>query len=104
MNINEPEFFNLTSITGWVYVTGGSRGIIVYRNNLNQFTAFDRHSPHNVSEGCRVAVLEDDITIKDECSESTWLIIDGSVISGPTTQGLKQYNTQCAGTILRAFN
>ncbi len=104
ININSASFFELTNITGWVYTTGGSRGIIIYRNNIDQFTAFDRHSPYNVNQGCRVEVLEDNITIKDECSESTWLILDGSVISGPAAQPLKQYNTQFNGSILRVFN
>ncbi len=104
ININQASFFELTNITGWVYVSGGSRGIIIYRNNIDQFTAFDRHSPYNVDEGCRVSVLEDNITIKDECSESTWLILDGSLISGPAVQPLKQYSTQFNGSILRIRN
>jgi hypothetical protein len=104
VNINNASYFELTNITGWVYVTGGSRGIIIYRNNIDQFTAFDRHAPYNAEEGCRVFVLEDDITLKDECSESSWLILDGSLISGPAEQPLKQYSTQFSGSTLRVYN
>lgn len=104
VNINNASYFELTNITGWVYVTGGSRGIIIYRNNIDQFTALDRHSPYNAEEGCRVFVLEDEITLKDECSESSWLILDGSLISGPAEQPLKQYSTQFNGSILRVYN
>jgi hypothetical protein len=104
VNINNASYFELTNITGWVYVTGGSRGIIIYRNNIDQFTAFDRHAPYNAEEGCRVFVLEDDITLKDECSESSWLILDGRLISGPAEQPLKQYSTQFSGSTLRVYN
>ena len=104
ININEPSFFNLTNITGWVYVTGGSQGILIYRNNIDQFTAYDRHTPYNVDDNCRVSVEEDGITVKDECGDSSWLIIDGSIISGPASQPLKQYNTQFSGSLLRVFN
>jgi len=104
ININEPAFFDLTNITGWVYVTGGSRGILIYRNNLDQFTAFDRHSPFEVDQNCQVSVLEDNFTVADPCSESTWLILDGTILTGPTSWPLKQYSTQFNGSILRVFN
>lgn len=105
VNLNEPSFFELTNITGWLYVTGGSRGIIIYRNNIDQFSAYERHSPYNVDEGCRASVNEEDqVVIEDECSDSTWLIVDGSVITGPAVQPLKQYNTQLTGSILRVYN
>jgi len=104
ININEPSFFNLTNITGWEYVTGGSRGILIYRNNLDQFTAFDRHSPFEVDQNCQVSVLEDNLTVADPCSESTWLILDGTILTGPTSWPLKQYSTQFNGSILRVFN
>ena len=104
ININDASYFELTSITGWVYVTGGSRGIIIYRNNIDQFTAFDRHAPYNVGDGCRVFVEEDEITLQDECSDSSWLILDGSLISGPAEQPLKQYSTNLSGSILRVTN
>lgn len=104
ININEPAFFELTNITGWIYVTGGSRGILIYRNNIDQFTAYDRHSPFEVENACRVDVLEDDFTVQDPCSDSSWALLDGTILSGPTTWPLKQYNTQFNGSILRVFN
>jgi len=104
ININEATFFELTNITGWVYVLGGSNGILIYRNNIDQFTAFDRHVPFEVDEFCQADVLEDNLTVKDECSESSWLILDGTILSGPTTQPLKQYSTSFNGSLLRVFN
>ncbi len=104
LNLTEPSLFNLTNITGWIYTSGGSRGILIYRNNIDQFTAFDRHSPFEVENNCQVSVLEDNFTVADPCSESSWLLLDGTILSGPATWPLKQYSTQFNGTILRVFN
>lgn len=104
INLNEPQWFNLTSITGWEYVTGGSRGIVIYRHTLDEFVAYDRHSTYNVGEGCRVSVEDDNITLADECSESEWLIIDGSVLQGPATVPLQAYNTTFNDPFLRIYN
>lgn len=104
ININEPQWFNLISVTGWEYVTGGSRGIVIYRHTLDEFVAYDRHSTHNVDDGCRVEVADDNITLDDECSDSQWLIIDGSVLSGPATVPLQPYNTTFNDPFLRIYN
>lgn len=104
LNVNEPQFFDLTVPTGWVYITGGSRGVIIYRNSQDEFTAMDRHSPYNVSAGCAVTVSGDNVVIDDPCSDSQWIIVDGSILTGPTDQPLKQYRTQWNPPFLRIFN
>ena len=35
-NLNNPEFVHLQVDNGWTYVSGGSRGIIIYRNSANE--------------------------------------------------------------------
>lgn len=104
LNVNEPQFFDLTVPTGWVYITGGSRGVIIYRNSQDEWTAMDRHSPYNVPAGCAVTVSDDNVVIEDPCSDSQWLIVDGSILNGPTDQPLKQYRTQWTPPYLRIYN
>lgn len=104
INLNEPQWFNLVSITGWEYLTGGSKGIVIYRHTLDEFVAFDRHSTYNVGEGCRVEVSDDNITLEDECSDSQWLIIDGSILQGPASVPLQAYNTTFNDPYLRIYN
>jgi hypothetical protein len=104
ININNPAYFDLSIPAGWVYLTGGSRGILVYRNTMDEFTAYDRHSTYNIDEYCRVSVQDDNVSVKDECSDSQWLIIDGSVMQGPAFIPLQQYNTTYTAPILRIFN
>lgn len=106
VNLNNPQFLDLTYVSGWEYLTGGSLGIIVYRSSQNEFVAFDRHSPYQPDEQCRVSVSDDNITIIDDpdCSTSSWLIIDGSLISGPAATGLQPYNTSFNDPYLRIYN
>lgn len=104
ININEPAFFNLTSVGGHETIVGGSLGIIIYRNGFDEFSAIERHVPYNVNENCQVAILDDEVTLDDPCSESQWLIIDGSILNGPTSKNLLQYDTSFNNPILRIFN
>ena len=50
LSINLPEFFNLNNPGGWMYLNGGVGGILLYRQNLEQFIAYDRASPFNPNE------------------------------------------------------
>lgn len=92
ININEPAFFNLTVPTGWVYVTGGSRGIIIYRKSSTEFIALERHSTFEPQNNCATAVESSNLIIKDPCSDSKWLISDGSVVNGPASRPLILYD------------
>jgi len=92
VNINQPAFFDLTVPTGWVYLTGGSRGILLYRINPEEFIAFERHSPFEPENNCSVAVDDDGVIVSDPCSESSWLITDGSIVTGPTAFPLITYD------------
>ena len=105
ININNPAYNDLAVPGGWLYLTGGSRGIIVYRNTIDTFTALDRHCPYQPQDLCQVAVDSTEITARDTaCCGSAFLIIDGSVTQGPSALGLQQYNTTFNGTTLRIFN
>jgi hypothetical protein len=106
ININDPQFIDLVPVTGWEYLTGGASGLIVYRFSQDEFRAYDRRSTYQPEDGCRVSVSEDNITIRDDslCSQSSWLIVDGSVITGPAAAPLQQYNTSFNPPFLRIFN
>ena len=91
--INNPEYFDLGTPGGWMYITGGVGGILLYRQNFDQFIAYDRASPFNPTSDCPIEVTNDNIIISDPCSKSLFLITDGSVFQGPATQALMRYNT-----------
>lgn len=104
LNLNLPQYNDLNFIGGWVYLNGGSLGIIAHRNGQDQFRAYDRHAPHNTAENCRVEVDSTGIVIFDPCSESEWLINDGQVLKGPANYPLVEYRTSYDGLTLRIFN
>jgi len=109
---NSTQFINLNTVGGHEYLTANppSRGVIVYRISVDEFVAFERTCPHDPDACCdenscsRLNVEEDGIIIKDACCESTYLILDGSNVSGPSVKPLKQYFTSYNGKILHIYN
>jgi hypothetical protein len=104
INIYQPDFFNLTVPSGWVYITGGSRGIIVFRKSNNEFVALERHSPDQPEDNCAVVVDDDNVLVSDPCSDSQWLISDGTIVQGPTTFALETYQASFQDPILYITN
>jgi hypothetical protein len=107
IDINLPSYSNLSGVGGWAYVNGGSRGIIVYRRALDEFVAFDRHSPADPEGTCFLPLFPDNdnfLQLKDTCNNATFSLYDGSPISN-SQFGLRQYRTVFNGTdLLRIYN
>ncbi|HRH70981.1 MAG: hypothetical protein JNL43_05865 [Flavobacteriales bacterium] len=105
INVNNPSYIDLSVPGGWLYLSGGSQGLIVYRASNDEFVALDRHCPYQPTELCRVVVDESEIQARDTtCCHSSFLITDGSVLEGPAALNLQRYNTSFNGTILRIYN
>jgi len=107
LSLNLPEFSSLAVQNGWIEVSGGSRGIIIYRRSQDEFVAFDRHCTYKVSEGCRIDVdTETGITANCPCCNSVFSIYDGIPVSGTATVTLLDYRTgyNANTNILRVFN
>ena len=105
LNVNNPSYADLAVPGGWLYLTGGSLGIIVYRSTPETFVAFDRHCPYQTADLCRVFVDDSELIARDTlCCGSAFLITDGSVVQGPAALNLQRYNTTFNGTTLRIFN
>jgi nitrite reductase/ring-hydroxylating ferredoxin subunit len=105
ININNPAYNDLAVPGGWLYLTGGSMGIIVYRKTIDEFVAMDRLCMYQPTQSCRVHVDDTGIIARDTtCCGSAYVITDGSVTEGPSVLGLVRYNTTFNGTTLRIFN
>ncbi len=101
---SDPAYNKLQIPGGWVYVTGGSMGIIIYRVSENTFNAIDRHSTYLPDNRCRVYVDNTQVTAIDSCSGSKWVITDGSVMNGPASQPLQKYACYWDGYTLTIKN
>jgi len=100
------SFYNeLTSVGGYVYVTGGYKGILIYRLSMDEFLAYDRCCSYNPQDPCeRIEMQESGLTMIDSCCGSRFLILDGSPIQGPATKSLRPYMTLFDGQYLRVYN
>ena len=107
LNLNLPEYNTLINPGGWLYLTGGSRGVVVYRISNDEFVAFDRHCTYNVPERCRVSMEDSGVTLKDEqCCGSVFDMFTGGVLEGPADRGLQSFRTFYSSetNTLRIFN
>ncbi len=107
IDINLPTYIALTGVSGWAYVNGGSKGIIVFRRSTDEFVAFDRHSPADPDGTCPRPLTPDPdnfLTLVDSCNNATFSLYDGSPISN-SEFGLRVFQTSFNGTnSLRIFN
>jgi len=102
---NSTEYLELNAVGGWVTVTGGYRGIIIYRKSVSEFMAFERACPYDWEQtDARVEVEASGLTALCPSCKSKYIIIDGTPYEGPTTYPLKQYQTQYDGNQLYIFN
>lgn len=105
LDINSTMYIELNTIGGWVYLTGGYKGILVYRISVDEFVAYDRACPYDPFETCaRITMDPSGLTVSDSCCTSQFGILDGSVIKGPATIPLKRYNTYFDGSVLSVSN
>ena len=105
MHTTDPQFIELNAVNSWIYLTGGSRGIIVYKVSNDQFRAFDRHCTFQPENSCALVSVEtNNISAIDDCCGSQFLITDGSVLRSPAVMPLKEYNTSFDGATLRIYN
>ncbi len=98
LNLDLPAYVALNSPGGYAYVNGGSRGIVVYRN-FDEFIALDRHSTINSDMECAVVDVNPDnpFELIDTCSNTTYSILTGVVLSGSAQFALRRYNAQWDG-------
>jgi nitrite reductase/ring-hydroxylating ferredoxin subunit len=100
----DPAFAPLNATSGYAYVAGGSKGIIIFRKSQTEFMAYDRHCTYKVADGNFVTVDASGLLAEDAACGSKFLITDGSPNQGPALNSLKQYQTAFDGTVLHIFN
>jgi len=105
INPNSTQFIELNHIGGSVPVTGGYRGIIIYRKTENEFMAFDRACAYDpTADSAQVRIESSMITCYCPKCKSKYILIDGTPFEGPSRWALKQYRTNYDGTYLYVSN
>ncbi len=107
IDMNLPSYDDLLGVGGYAYLNAGSRGVIIYRRGIEDFVAFDRHSPADPDGVCATPLTPDAdnfLILNDECSGAQFSLYDGSPISG-SEFGLRQYVVAWGGSnTLRIYN
>lgn len=105
LSTTDIAFNDLNAVGGWIYLVGGSRGIVVYRLSIDEFMAYDRHCTYTPSESCaKIEVDQSGIIAEDPCCGSLFILTDGSVAGDPASIPLKRYQTSFDGNLLHIYN
>lgn len=90
-----PEYAPLNSVGNSVEISGGYKGILVYHRFLNEFIAFELACTYDPLESASLVQKDSSnvIGIDYNCG-SQFYLTDGSVLEGPASKSLKQYQTE----------
>ena len=99
IDLSNPQYTNLEIVGGWMNVTGGYDGIVIYHQTTDNFLAFDRGCTYDCASNTK-AILNVQVTgfsaVCPVCG-SKFSIVSGNALSGPATLPLKQYQASFDG-------
>jgi nitrite reductase/ring-hydroxylating ferredoxin subunit len=72
---------------------GGVKGIIIYRESQDQFYAFERLCTYYPQDTCAINIDNSKTTGTCPCCNSSFSLLNGSVLNDPAQYPLKQYKT-----------
>lgn len=99
-----PNTTNNIPVGGWLYLTGGNRGIIVYRLLPEEFKVYERRCPYDPDN--ENSIVQIDPTNKfaiDAVCGSKFTLTNGNTIQGPSTNPLQQYRWSFDSNTLLIF-
>ena len=63
--LNNPSNNNLLSVGGWVEISGGIKGIVVYHAGIENYLAYDLACPHLAPSACSKMIVEDGLNMEN---------------------------------------
>ncbi len=113
INLNLPSYSPLTVPQGFVYETGGNKGIVIYHTIYDEYVAFDRTCPHEPANSCSYISVDSSSTFYRcgqynpswiPCCNSKFDPATGNATSGAAKRALRQYNVRRDGDNLIVTN
>jgi len=104
INLSNIQYQELRSDGGFIYIPEGFKGIIVYRESINRYRAFERactFDPHSTHEP--VEVDSSRLFMIHRHCKSIYSF-DGSPMGGPASLSLREYYTHLDGNYLLIRN
>lgn len=88
-----PSYNKLNTPGNWIYVTGGDKGIIIYRYDQSTFSVWDRCCTYEaLNANAYVSVEANNVYAIDSSCGSVFNILNGEVQHSPATLPLKGYH------------
>ncbi|MFD1184847.1 Rieske (2Fe-2S) protein [Pontibacter rugosus] len=103
IQVNSQLYPELRQDGGFAYLPEGYKGIMVIRQNANNYTAFERACPYDPTNDCELEVDQSRLYITDPCCGSQFNL-QGQVIGGPAISALRQYRTSLVASTLYITN
>jgi len=102
--LNNPSNNNLLSVGGWVLISGGIKGIVVYHASIDNYLAYDLACPHLNPSECSAMIVEDGLNMECTCDESKFALALGGAPQNGTPFAAKQYRVIINGNTLIITN
>lgn len=108
INVTLPLYLNLQTPGNFIYLEGGSKGIVLYHAYDGQYYAMDRNCPYQPLDDCakvtveknnlfaRCGKYENDTTFVP-CCGSRFDLAGGFLMEGPARYPLKNYYVNKSG-------
>lgn len=101
-DLNNPQLINAQTPGGFAELNGGTKGILLFNKNGNEFVAFDKLCPAN---DCNAPMIFENRLLKCSCDNSEYSVDFGGA---PQTNGFQcpaiEYQVFRNGTALRITN
>jgi hypothetical protein len=95
INLSFPEYASLRTDGGHKEISGGVRGIIIYRISATSYNAYERNCSFHPNEACAtVNVHTSGLFMTEPCCGSTFNFSDGNPSGGVAWRPLRRYRTQ----------
>ena len=104
LNLQNVDFQPLSIDGGFVYVTGGVKGILVYRENSASYLAFERSCTYEPNSDCARIRMDSSLLFMIDTCCSSQFNLEGNVLSGVAPYALRQYSSSLNGTTLNINN
>lgn len=91
IDLNLPQYIDLQIPSGWVYINGGIKGILIQNTGSGSqpYKAYDRACPNN--DCASPMTFDGSLKLKCPCDESEYSIIDGSPQTAGNSHFMREY-------------
>lgn len=104
LNLTNIQYNRLRQDNGYVYISGGVRGIVIIRKSATQYVAIERNCSYDPQSSCATVEMDPSgFFLVDPCCNSQFDLF-GQVLRGPATYRLRQYATATSGNFLYITN